>query len=58
LPKRFTRKAISHAIFGMGGSAGTAIISAAMRALPLGVPKVLVSTVASGDTKPYVEQKT
>lgn len=45
------------AIFGMGGSAGTAIISAAMRALPLGVPKVLVSTVASGDTKPYVGTK-
>lgn len=45
------------AIFGMGGSAGTAIISAAMRALPLGIPKVLVSTVASGDTKPYVGTK-
>jgi uncharacterized protein (UPF0261 family) len=38
----------------MGGSAGTEIGTAAMRALPLGVPKVMVSTLASGDTKPYV----
>jgi uncharacterized protein (UPF0261 family) len=45
------------AIIGMGGSAGTAISSSAMRALPLGVPKVLVSTVASGDTRPYVGVK-
>src|SRR5437660_618427 len=37
-------------ILGMGGSGGTSVISAAMRALPVGVPKVLVSTVASGDT--------
>jgi len=41
-------------IIGLGGTAGTAIGSSAMRALPLGVPKVLVSTVASGDTRPYV----
>ena len=38
----------------MGGSAGTSVGTAAMRALPLGVPKVMVSTIASGDTKPYV----
>ena len=42
------------AIISMGGSAGTDIGTAAMRALPLGVPKVMVSTYASGDTKPYV----
>jgi uncharacterized protein (UPF0261 family) len=42
------------AILGIGGSAGTAIGSSAMRALPIGVPKVMVSTVASGDTRPYV----
>ncbi len=41
-------------IIAMGGTAGTAIGSSAMRALPIGVPKVMVSTVASGDTKPYV----
>lgn len=45
------------ALIGMGGTAGTATGSAAMRALPLGFPKVLVSTVASGDTRPYVGTK-
>jgi uncharacterized protein (UPF0261 family) len=37
-----------------GGSGGTALATAAMRQLPIGVPKVMVSTVASGDVKPYV----
>jgi uncharacterized protein (UPF0261 family) len=41
-------------IVGLGGSAGTAVVSSAMRALPVGVPKVLVSTVASGNVAPYV----
>jgi uncharacterized protein (UPF0261 family) len=41
-------------VLGLGGSAGTTIATAAMRALPLGVPKVMVSTMASGDTRPYV----
>src|SRR5450755_2212002 len=45
------------AIIGLGGTAGTAIGSSAMRALPIGVPKVLVSTVAAGDTRPYVGTK-
>jgi uncharacterized protein (UPF0261 family) len=45
------------AIIGLGGSAGTAISSSAMRALPVGVPKVMVSTVAAGDTRPYVGTK-
>lgn len=44
-------------IIGLGGTAGTSIGSSAMRALPLGVPKVLVSTVAAGDTRPYVGTK-
>jgi len=44
-------------IIGMGGSAGTAIVTTAMRALPLGLPKVCVSTVASGNTAPYVGAK-
>lgn len=42
------------AILGLGGSAGTTIGTAAMRALPFGVPKVMVSTLASGQVKPYV----
>jgi uncharacterized protein (UPF0261 family)/ABC-type branched-subunit amino acid transport system ATPase component len=37
-----------------GGSGGTALATQAMRRLPIGVPKVMVSTVASGDVKPYV----
>jgi uncharacterized protein (UPF0261 family) len=41
-------------VIGAGGSGGTALASAGMRALPVGVPKVLVSTVASGDVRPYV----
>jgi uncharacterized protein (UPF0261 family) len=45
------------AVLSMGGSAGTAIGTSAMRALPLGVPKVMVSTLASGDTKAYVGTK-
>jgi uncharacterized protein (UPF0261 family) len=41
-------------ILGMGGSAGTAVATAAMRSLPVGAPKLMVSTLAAGDTKPYV----
>ena len=41
-------------VIGLGGSGGTALISPAMRALPIGVPKIMVSTVASGDVSPYV----
>jgi uncharacterized protein (UPF0261 family)/ABC-type branched-subunit amino acid transport system ATPase component len=41
-------------VISAGGSGGTALASAGMRALPIGVPKVLVSTVASGDVRPYV----
>ncbi|CAI6006738.1 unnamed protein product [Closterium sp. NIES-65] len=39
---------------GIGGSGGTAIIAPALRELPVGVPKIIVSTVASGNTAPYV----
>jgi uncharacterized protein (UPF0261 family) len=42
------------AVFGLGGSGGTSIATAAMRALPFGLPKVVVSTLASGQTRPYV----
>lgn len=41
-------------VLGLGGSAGTTIATAAMRAVPVGVPKVMVSTLASGDVRPYV----
>ena len=42
-------------VFGLGGSAGTVIASSAMRSLPCGLPKVLVSTLASGQTRPFLE---
>jgi uncharacterized protein (UPF0261 family) len=41
-------------IVALGGSGGSSIAARAMQALPVGVPKLLVSTVASGDTRPYV----
>lgn len=44
-------------IIGMGGSGGTTVITAGMRALPIGVPKVCVSTVAAGDISSYVGAK-
>jgi uncharacterized protein (UPF0261 family) len=44
-------------VLGIGGSAGTTIASAAMGRLPLGVPKVLVSTLASGDVRAFVGAK-
>lgn len=42
------------ALLGLGGSGGTALITPAMRALPIGTPKVMVSTMASGNVAPYV----
>jgi len=42
-------------IVGIGGGGGTAIVTAGMRALPLGVPKLMVSTMASGDVSGYVD---
>ena len=44
-------------VVSLGGSAGTTIGTHAMRSLPVGVPKLQVSTVASGDTRPYVGTK-
>eukprot|EP00238_Polyblepharides_amylifera_P001718 CAMPEP_0196572664 /NCGR_PEP_ID=MMETSP1081-20130531/2664_1 /TAXON_ID=36882 /ORGANISM="Pyramimonas amylifera, Strain CCMP720" /LENGTH=404 /DNA_ID=CAMNT_0041890049 /DNA_START=323 /DNA_END=1537 /DNA_ORIENTATION=+ len=41
-------------VVGIGGSGGTSMITPAMRVLPVGVPKLMVSTVASGNTAPYV----
>ncbi|MFJ8163909.1 Tm-1-like ATP-binding domain-containing protein [Streptomyces sp. NPDC096136] len=43
-----------HGVLAVGGSGGTSIATRAMRALPLGVPKVMVSSMASGDVSPYV----
>jgi uncharacterized protein (UPF0261 family) len=44
-------------IFGMGGTGGTTVVTSAMRVLPLGLPKVCLSTAASGDVAAYVGTK-
>lgn len=41
-------------VIGVGGSGGTSLLSSSFRSLPLGIPKLIVSTVASGQTEPYV----
>ena len=46
-----------HGVISLGGGGGTAIGSAAMRALPIGFPKVMVSTLAAGNVAPYVGTK-
>jgi uncharacterized protein (UPF0261 family) len=51
------RAAALHGVLALGGSAGTTIGTAAMRALPIGVPKLMVSTLASGQVQPYVGDK-
>ena len=56
LRRLFQQQSI-HGVVALGGSAGTAIATAAMRALPFGFPKLMVSTIASGDTRPYVGTK-
>ena len=50
-----TRDGRIDAVLGLGGGGGTAMITAAMRTLPVGVPKLMVSTMASGNTAPYVD---
>jgi uncharacterized protein (UPF0261 family) len=54
--ERYARGEVS-GILGLGGSAGTTIATAAMKALPLGVPKVMMSTLASGMVRQYVGDK-
>ncbi|MHC5108356.1 MAG: Tm-1-like ATP-binding domain-containing protein [Planctomycetota bacterium] len=46
-----------HGVIGLGGLQGTALCTEVMRALPYGLPKIMVSTVASGDTSSYVDIK-
>lgn len=45
------------AVLGLGGGGGTNIATAAMRQLPVGIPKLMVSTMVSGDVRPYVDVK-
>lgn len=43
------------AVIGIGGSGGTSLITHAMQALPIGAPKLMVSTMASGNVAPYID---
>lgn len=56
VPRLYNEKKFD-AILALGGTGGTSVACAAMRALPLGVPKVMVSTVAGGDVSAYVGVK-
>jgi uncharacterized protein (UPF0261 family) len=47
-------RGLREGMIAIGGSAGTAIATAGMRELPIGAPKLMVSTMASGDVRPYV----
>ncbi len=46
-----------HGILALGGSMGTSLATAVMRSLPIGIPKLMVSTMASSDTRPYLDNK-
>jgi len=49
------RRELIGGMIGLGGGGGTSMVTAGMRQLAYGVPKVMVSTLASGDTAPYVD---
>lgn len=51
------REGSIHGILGIGGSSGSSVAATAMQALPVGFPKLLVSTMVSGDVTPYVGVK-
>jgi uncharacterized protein (UPF0261 family) len=55
--KHLVEKDIVSGVFGMGGTAGTTVAASAMKNVPIGIPKLIVSTLASGNTRPYVGEK-
>jgi uncharacterized protein (UPF0261 family) len=57
LARRLFEQGKLHGVFGMGGGTGTAIATYIMRSLPFGLPKMVLSTVASRDMKEYVGTK-
>ena len=57
LARRLYKEGKLHGVFGMGGGTGTAIVTHIMRSLPFGLPKVVLSTVASRDIKEYIGTK-
>lgn len=54
---KIAREGRIHGVISLGGGGGTALATAAMRALPLGFPKLMVSTLASGNTAHYLGTK-
>lgn len=52
----FAREDI-HGVLGLGGGQGTSMATAAMQVLPLGFPKVMVTTLAAGNMRPFIESK-
>ena len=56
--KRLHAEGRLDAIGGLGGSGGSALVTSAMRQLPIGVPKLMVSTVASGEHEPASARST
>jgi uncharacterized protein (UPF0261 family) len=57
LARRLFEEGKLHGVFGMGGGTGTAIVTHIMRSLPFGLPKMVLSTVASRDVKEYIGTK-
>jgi uncharacterized protein (UPF0261 family) len=57
LLEKLAREGRIHGVISLGGGGGTALATAAMRALPLGFPKLMVSTLASGNTAHYLGTK-
>ena len=57
LAKHMFEEGNLHGVFGMGGGTGTSIVTYIMRSLPFGLPKVVLSTVASRDIREYVGTK-
>jgi uncharacterized protein (UPF0261 family) len=55
--ERLHEEGVLDGVLGLGGSGNTSVATAAMRALPYGVPKLMLSTMASGDVRPYVGSK-
>lgn len=54
IASRLAEEGRIHGLLAVGGSGGSSVAAGAMQALPIGLPKLLVSTMASGDVQPYV----
>ncbi|WP_130865254.1 Tm-1-like ATP-binding domain-containing protein [Acidipropionibacterium timonense] len=54
LARRLVDEGRVHGLLGAGGSGGSSVVGGVMQALPIGVPKLLVSTMASGNVQPYI----